>query len=268
MNAIQFAYAIGFYTNLTHASRFYNIEANKAMNDAIMKKIDSITDTDNPNSLAGLDRVQKYRDELYTLIKTSSTAPTVIGTINSNVTINHKTFPTDYQTFVSMNAVIDSATVYCRETDYNKLGPMLECSFRKPNNSKPFFLQDATGLRVYRGIGGTISAVSLDYIKIPAIFNMALESQYIAAGTGVLSNTTVYIAVEESVHNGITRQPGDEFTTANTNLTSGLVVLKSLTTTCDLPEKCHDELAKIASAILLGTVGSFENSAFAEKETK
>ena len=70
MNAIQIGYAIDFYTNLTHASRFYNIEKNKAMNDAIMKKIDSITDTINSNQLTGIDRLQKYRDELYTLLKT------------------------------------------------------------------------------------------------------------------------------------------------------------------------------------------------------
>jgi hypothetical protein len=35
-----------------------------------------------------------------------------------------------------------------------------------------------------------------------------------------------------------------------------------------MPEKCQDELVKLAASILLGVTSAFENSAFAEKETK
>jgi len=78
----------------------------------------------------------------------------------------------------------------------------------------------------------------------------------------------VYIAVEVSVHNGVTYAEGTQFTSANTNLTSGQVILAANTTTCELPEKCHDEIAKMAAEILLGVTKDYEASAFSEKETK
>jgi len=268
MNAIQVGYAIDMYANLTHTSRYYNIEKNKAVNDAIMKKIDSITDTINSNQLTGIDRLQKYRDELYTLIKTSATAPTNVGAYNDNVYINHVNYPTDYQTFAALTLTVGGNTTYGRETTYNKRGPLLECSFRKPTNKKPYFLEDSTGMLIYKGDSSTITSCKLDYIKQPASFNLGLESQYIDAGAGVLTNATDYIATEESVHNGVTYQPGDAFTSVNTNLTSGQVVLAANTTTIELPEKCHDQIAKMAAEILLGVVSSFENAAFAQKESQ
>lgn len=268
MNAIKVGYAIDLYTNLTHTSRFYNIEKNKAVNDAIMKKIDSITDTINSNQLTGIDRIQKYRDELYTLLKTSTTSPTNVGAYNDDVYINHVNFPTDYQTFAALTLTISNYTTYARETTYNKRGPLLECSFRKPTNKKPYFLEDSTGLIIYKGDSTTISSCKLDYIKQPAEFTMGVESQYINAGAGVLTNATSYIATEESVHNGITYQIGDQFTSANTNLTSGQVIKASNTTTIELPEKCHDQIAKMAAEILLGTVSAFDNAAFTEKESQ
>lgn len=269
MNAIQFSYAIDLYVNRTHSSRFYNVEKNKAVNDAMMKKIDSITDTYNPNKLTGIDRIQKFRDELYTLIKTSTTPATNIGLYNDDITIDHINYPSDYQTFTALTVTIDGKTTYSRDNmNYNTRGPQLECSFRKPNNKKPFFLEDATGVLVYRGIGSTITSPKLDYIKQPVDFNMGTESQYINAGNGVLVNATSYIAVEVSVHNGITYQEGTQFVSSNANLTSGKVILTSNTTTCELPEKCHDEIAKMAAEILLGVTKDFEGSAFTEKETK
>lgn len=270
MNAIKTAYAIGLYTNLTHTSRFYNIEINKAVNDAIMKKIDSITDTVNSNQLTGIDRIQKYRDELFTLIKSATpsapTGPTTITTIEGDFNIYHYNFPVDYQTYDRMSLLINGVTTYARDTTSNKIGPLLDSSFLKPQKKKAYFLEDSTGLLLYSSSVDLITSATLTYIKQPAEFKMGLESQYIDAGAGVLVNATAYIATEESVHNGVTYQPGDEFTSVNTNLTSGQVVLAANTTPIELPEKCHDQIAKMAAEILLGTVSAFDNSAFTEKE--
>jgi hypothetical protein len=98
---------------------------------------------------------------------------------------------------------------------------------------------------------------------------MGDESQYINAGAGVVTIGASYIATELSVQNGVTYQIGTQFTAAvTTTLASGQVILASNTTTTDMPEKCQDELAKLAASILLGVTSAFENSAFAEKETK
>lgn len=267
MNAIQLGYAIDLYTNLTHTSRFYNVEKNKAVNSAILNKVNSIVDTINASDVNGIDRIQKFRDELYTLLKTSTTAATSIGNYNTNILIDHINYPTDYRTFAALTLTIDGNTTYGRQTDYNKRGPLLECSFRKPNNSKPYFLEDSTGIFVYRGATSTISASKLDYIKTPATFSMGLENQYIDAGAGVLTIGASYIATEVSVQNAVTYQIGTQFTAAvTTTLTSGQVILASNTTTTDLPERCHDEIAKMAAEILLGVVGAFDNSAFVQKE--
>lgn len=267
MNAIQTYYAVTVYANVTQHSRFFFQEVNKAVNDAIKDKMDDIIDGPNNQVLNGVDRIQKFRDDLYTMIKTSTSAPTVTGTINGIITENHFNFPSDYQTYVSMTATINGNTTYLRETDYNKVGPLLECSFRKPNNNKPYFLEDSTGLKLYRGIGGTFSAATLTYIKQPATFYMGNETDLIDSGTGVLTITTGYTAVEESVYNGITYIPGAEFTTNGvlTDLASGQVIKSSILTPIELPEKCHDDVAKMAAGILLGVTSAFDNSAFAEK---
>lgn len=266
MNAIQFYNAISLYINETHTSRFYFSEVNKAMNDAILKKVYSITDAVKEGS--GIDRVQKFRDELYTLMAKSTISVTNVSTINDNVKEDHINFPTDYQTFARLSLTINSNTTYARDTTYGQLGPLLECSFRIPSNKKPYFLEDSTGLLIYRGTSSTISNATLYYVKAPATYNMGTESQIINYGAGVLAINTTYIAYEVSVYNSITYKEGDEFTTNGvlTDLTSGAVILKSNTTTCDLPEKSHPEIAKMAAEILLGTISAFDNSAFAQKE--
>lgn len=267
MNAIQVYYAIGIYANRTQESRFFFQEVNKAVNDAIKSKMDDIIDGPNPQGLSGIDRIQKFRDDLYTMIKESTAAPTTTGTINSVITESHFNFPADYQTYVSMTATIDGNTTYLRETDYNRKGPLLECSFRKPNNNKPYFLEDSTGLKIYRGIGGTFSSATLTYIKQPTAFYMGNETDLIDAGVGVLTINTSYIAVDESVYNGVTYIPGAVFITNGvlTDLTSGQVIKSSILTTIELPEKCHDDIAKMAAGILLGVTKDFDSSAFAEK---
>lgn len=266
MNAIEMGYAIDFYTNLTHSSRFYNIEKNNAVMAAMDMEIDSIVDTNNPNPLIGIDRIQKFRDELYTLIKSATLTVTNVGAYNDDVYINHANFPVDYQTYAGLTIVVGGVSTYARETmTYGNKGSVLECSFRKPTNAKPYFLEDSTGLKIFKGDSTTISLATLDYVKIPATFNLALESQYISAGAAVLTAAATYIAVEESVHNAITRLPGTSFVAANTALTSGQVVLASLTTTCEMPAKIHTKIAKRAAGILLGITSAFENSAYVEK---
>ena len=267
MNAIQIYYAIGVYTNTTQHSRYLFAEVNKAVNDAIKDKMDNIIDGPNKQGMGGIDRIQKFRDDLYTMLKESTSVPTITGTINDVITQNHFNFPVDYQTYVSMTATIDNYTTYLRETNYNMIGPLLECSFRKPNNKKPYFLEDKTGLKLYRGISGTISSATLTYIKQPIPFYMGNETDLIGAGVGVLVINASYTAVDDSVYNGITYVAGVSFTTNGsiTNLTSGQVILSSILVTVELPEKCHDDVAKMAANILLGVTSAFENAAFAEK---
>lgn len=274
MNVIKVYNAIGLYTDRTKSARYFFQEINKAVNDAIMKKIDSITDSDNPNKITGIDRIQVFRDSLYTLIKSATpaapTGPSTITTIEGDFNLYHYNFPTDYQTYDRMSLVVGGVTTYARDTTSNEIGPLLECSFRKPQKKKVYFLEDKTGLNLYSADVDTISSATLTYIKQPAEFFMGVESQLIDEGAGVLAINSDYIAVEDSVYDSVTYASGDEFTTNGvlTDLTSGQVILKSLTTTIELPEKVHDDIAKMAAEILLGPTEDFEKSAFAQKEAE
>ncbi len=272
MNAIQVYNSVLFYTDRTKGTRYYFQEINKAVNDAIMKKIDSITDTNKKGQ--GIDRLQVMRDELYTLVKTGTpaapTGPTAITTIEGDFNIYHHNFPTDYQTYDRMSLVVGGLTTYAKDTTSNKIGPLLDCSFAKPQDKKVYFLEDSTGLKLYSADVDTISLVTLTYIKQPAEFNMGNELNLINAGTAVLTISTSYTAVEDSVYNAIVRPSGTVFSTngALTDLTSGQVILTSLTTTIELPIKTHSKICKIAASILLGVTDDYEASGFTEKESQ
>ncbi|MFY8248213.1 MAG: hypothetical protein ACOVJ5_00750 [Gloeomargaritales cyanobacterium] len=270
MNAIEVYNSVQLYIDRSKGARYYFQEINKAVNDAIKMHIDDITDTANQNKLSGLDRFQVFRDELYTLMKANSSVPTLIGPYNSDVLVNHIDFPADYRAFAALSVTIDGNTTYGRETTYNERGPMLECSFRKPTNNKVYFLEDSTGLKIYRGVTGTASSSSLDYVKQPVEFNMGNELNLIDAGVGVLSLSTSYTAFEDSEYNGIIYPSGTVFSTNGVlaDLTSGQVILTSLLVTIELPAKTHPDIAKRAAAILAGVVEDFQSSAFAEKESK
>lgn len=267
MNAIETYNLVQFYVDRTRGARYYFSEINSAVNDAIKNTIDDITDTANANQTSGIDRLQVFRDELYTLIKTESSVPTVIGAYNTDVLVNHINYPTDYRTFVSMSCTIDGATSYVRDLTYNNKGPVLDDSFLKPTNSKVKFLEDSTGLKLYRGTTGTISNASLDYIKQPVAFNMGSEAQLIDPGVGVLNPLEYYVAVEDSVVGSTFYATGTKFINPSANLISGQVIPFNVLVPIELPIKTHADIAKRAAAILSGVVKNFESSGFAEKES-
>lgn len=269
MNAIQIKERVDFYLDITRNARFSFLTYAKAVNDAIEKIVnDQFGDINNQKPYS-FDFIQQVKDNFYTLIKVgnpSITTGTAITNEYGSFIPNHVNFPTDYYIFISLDTTIDGIKNYARPLEYNQRGPVFRDSFRAPSNKQAYYLEDATGLTIYRGSTGTLSSVDLTYVKEPATYSIGNESLLINAGAGVLTTSAVYIAVEESVHNGITRQPGDQFTAANTNLTSGQVILASNTTTCDLPEKIHEEVAKTAAAIMAGVVSDFNRSAFVNKE--
>lgn len=241
--------------DVTRNARFQRYEYDNAFNSAIKNFIDSITGTE-AEGVSNYQINQIYQDNLYSLQKTQSAAP------SSDIAL----FPADYRSLDSIFATIGGISYYCRPTTQNKLGPLLIDSFRKPSDTKPYYLQNTTGFTIYHG-AGTITNVDLNYIKSPAIFSIGKDSQLIAAGIGVLTVGLSYIATDPSVQNGVQYNIGDQFTAAvTTNLTSGTVILFSNTLTTDLPEKVQEQIAKEASSIMSGNVSDFNRSAFAEKQ--
>jgi hypothetical protein len=270
MNAVQMMNRIDYYNDFTRSARFSYAQYGEAVNGVILTYIDQQLGFGEGEQKNTYQFIQKIRDKLYTLVKTATpsiTNGTVITGRYGSATPSHINFPTDYQNFVGLNVLIDSYTDYSRPTDYNKIGPLLDNSFMKPSNQKTYYNEDATGLTIWRGVGGTFTTATLTYLKAPATFSLGSEDNWIYAGVGVLTLSASYIAIDDSVHNGTTYLSGTQFiATVTTNLTTGKVILASLTTPCDLPEQTHDTICKMVSEMMLGVTSNFNGSQFVEKE--
>lgn len=270
MNAIQIDNRIEFYLDSTRNGRFPRTEKSLAVNDAIRKFIDDIFgDIDNKNTY-GFQSIQQVRDDLFTLIKVSTITPTTLSPVTTDYgsfIVNHVNDPSDYYEFVALRTLINGISTYVRPASNNNLGPLLEDSFKMPSNKQPYYLDDDTGYQIYRGSTGTLTSAEMTYIKTPAIYSMGADSQLIGPG----NNLTIgldYIATEVSVNNLVTYQPGQLFNAGAISLDSGQVILASNTTTCDLPPKTHEIIAKMAVEILSGAISDFNRAAFTEKEVK
>jgi hypothetical protein len=270
MNAIKLKELVDLYLDVTRNARYPFADYNRAVPEATEKFLDDMFGDLNLKKVYGFQRFQQLRDNLYTLIKVSNPTITVESTVTNrygeSFIINHINFPADYRELGCIQTLLGGFTDYAKPTDYNSIGPLLNDSFAKPSNTQMYYNDDATGYKIYRGSTGTLTQITLTYIKEPNEFSIGNESLLISAGAGVLTNATSYIAVETSVHNGITYLPGTQFTTANTNLTSGQVILSANTVPCELPEKAQNDIAKIAAAILSGVVSDYNRSAFVDKE--
>lgn len=271
MNAIQIKNRIEFYLDATRNGRFPFETMSAAVNDAIRKFIDNIFGDIEDKKVYGFQAIQQVRDDLFTLIKASTISPTTLSNVTTDYGtfgVNHINNPSDYYDFIAARTLISGVSTYARPTTYNELGPLLEDSYKWPTNSLPYYLEDSTGYQIYRASTGTLTSAEMTYIKTPQVFSMGYENQLINAGVGVLTLGADYIAVEQSVNLATTFQSGQQFTAASTTLTSGQVILASNTTTTDLPSKVHEIIAKMAEAILSGTIADFDRYSFSEKEVK
>ena len=268
MNAIQIKERIEFYLDTTRNGRFPFIDMNKAVNDAVRKFINDMFGDIRNRNMYGLQVIQQIRDDLFTLIKTSTLTPTALSNVTTDYGtfgVNHINDPTDYYDFVALMTLISGVQTYARPTSYNELGPLLEDSLKMPTNKRPYYLDDSTGYKIYRGSSGTLTSCDLTYIKTPAVFSMGYENLLIGPGNNLTINLD-YIAVEQSYNNLVTYQPGQLFTAGAINLASGQVILASNTTTLDLPEKVHEIIAKMAAEILSGNVADYNRAGFTQKE--
>lgn len=253
MNSIQTLTRVQFYCDVTRNARYERYEIDTAVSDAMRVFIDQIIDDEKNKRSVSKKDPQVASDSLYTLQKRQSAAPVASIAL----------LPTDYYSLLDVYATLNGISKYCRPLDQNKLGPRLDNAFDPPSADAPFYLQQATGFQIYYGTS-TITNVDIDYYKVPATFTIGTDSQLINSGAGVLTNATSYIATEVSVHNSITYNVGAQFTSANTNLTSGQVILAANTTPIELPGNTHEIIAKMASSILLGVTSDFPKSQFTQ----
>jgi len=255
MNAIASANLADLYMDVTRNARFQRLEYDNAFNNAMENFIDKILNNQSPTNAVSFQSEQTITDALYTLQTTQTAVPTLDVIL----------YPSLYRFMTSIFVTIGGVRQYCRPTNQNELGPLLEDSFRAPSDTKPYYLQTSTGFRIYHG-AGTITSAELNYLKIPATFTIGKDSQLIASGASVLTNGSSYIATEPSVQNAVSYNIGDQFTASGTSLTSGQVILASNTTPIELPAKTHEEISKEVAALLSGAVSDMARYNFAQTE--
>jgi len=207
---------------------------------------------------------QAIRENLYTLLSPVTIVPTVV-TAASTYTINHINYPSDFRYFFSCFNYVDGALATTTSTNYNMFNNVLLDSFRAPTNSKMYQLEDATGILLSRGVGGTLTS-SLTYLIAPSEWSIGSELNLISAGTGVLTLGTNYTATSEVVQNSIIYQAGDQFVCAGTTtLTSGQVLPTSVLVNSNFPESVQDELCRLCAEYMSATTKDFPQSQVAGK---
>ncbi len=270
MNAIQSLLRAEFYNDATRNARFTFSDYTKAFNDAIKIYINDHFGDENNQKPYSFQSIQQVRSDLATIIKNSSPAITTLTPVTTRYgtyTQNHIDYPTDFYEFVAAFPLIDGYSDYCRPLNYNEQGPLLDNSFRKPTNKKTYINEDATGFTIWRGVGGTFTSVNLEYLRKPVDFNIGNETNIISPGAAVLTIGLSYIAIDDAVHNGTTYVGGTQFTATAITLTSGTVILASLTSPIDLPEKTHNIINKMASEILLKVTSDYPKAQAVQSET-
>lgn len=256
MNAIEMMERIDFYNDRYKSARFADSNYMDAINASINSLFKDKTDNKKIFRRYSFQSNEQVRRELYTLIKTA----TIVPTGNTNVT-----YPVDFYYFGNMYTTVSGNTVFSKPTNLNEIGPLQVDPFRKPTPKKTYYIENKVGLDVYFG-DGTFTSATMTYLKVPDTVSIGTESDKIYPGDPVLTVGEDYIVYEQCVHDAVTYYAGQTFTATSTSLTSGIVILNSTVVNCDLPENVHDEVCKMASEIMNGTIEDYSKSTFLQKE--
>jgi len=260
MNAIQMRERIDQYVDRTRTARHEDISYYNAINAAINMILKDRLEPIRLRRKYSVQRTQRIRDELYTLV--STTTPTLM------VANNLVPFPADYYYFLQLDITISSVIYSASITSYNELGPLKENPFMKPSAVKPYFVETATDLRVYWDDSGLLT-YELIYIKQPALVSIGEERDKISTVVA-LTAATVYYVYEDATYaatvttgtgavvtSGQVLAAGETFTATGANLLTGIVINTAKVVNSDFPVNMHEEICKQAAEIMEGTVEQF-----------
>lgn len=248
MNALQMRLKIDELNDRVKSPRFVDNKYYSAINQAIELTINDRIENIKIDKKYSLQSIQRIRDELYTLVKTGTIIIPIADVLP---------FPADYYYFLYLECTINGSVNYARPTDYNKIGPLKSNSFKYPSAVKPYYNEVGNGLKIDYG-SGTFTIGVLDYIKLPNTVSIGNEGNKITSAGPTLNLGSNYYVYDEAVHNGITYYDGELFiATATSLLTSGTVIESINVVNCDLPELLQNEIIRMASAIMNGTVEDY-----------
>lgn len=252
-NAIQMMTRIQELIDRVKSARFPDSTYMNSINDAI-----SMTINDRIHSVHGrrgfnIVSFQRVKDELKSIIPAPATGAPVADIVP---------FPADYYNYLLLWQTIDSVKQYCRPTNYNLEGPLLENPFTSPKATKPYFSEYSAGLRILHNSAGSMGNYELWYVKNPDVVSIGEERDKITSGTltnlstyyvydqillsAPLSGKTIYYPGETVVGNGVV------------TLTSGTLILSTNVTNCNLSGSIQDEIILRAAASISGDASMFQ----------
>lgn len=231
-----------------NSPRYLDNEYYEAINLATVQIFEDRVDNIKIKKTYSFESVQRLRDELYTLIKTATGAPT------SDII----PFPTDYNYSIDVQFTVGTVTQSARALSYNEVGLLARNPFKAPAPDQTFYIEQANGI-LGKYAGGAFSSYNLTYLKNPIQVSIGKQSDKIDATQtpAAIVIGIQYIAYEQSISNSVIYYAGDVFIATSAVLTSGIVIPVSVTTNSDMPDKIHPEICRLAGAILSGDTENY-----------
>jgi len=238
-----------FHVNRRRSARFHrNRDLDQAINTA---KTDILNDRYDP-----IRRERKYSFEAFQRIKSELSSLVMADTLLNPVS-NAAAKPSDFMYDVGMFVSINNGRIKWSENlQFLEKGPSSENSMERPSTGYPKHMESSVGFIFKIGGGSnTVTQAYLDYIRRPidvvsgpelsSSTALEINTQY-----GVVNSSTV--TYDGSVYSRDQVFTTDGVTTAFTG--SGILVKLSA---IDFPEHLHEDLARRAAVIILGTVENY-----------
>ena len=247
-NAIQMREAIDKLIDRVKSPRFTDDRYYEAINQSSKMILDDRVDNNKQQKGYSVQSNEKLRVELGSLVP-----PTFIATINGDVVL----FPTDYYYLLLIQNTVDGIKNACRPLTYNEKGLINRNPFRKPTSDETYYNENNAGWTIELPVGASFTKSEIDYIKKPAIVTIGTEGNKVYPSSSALLPGTNYTVYNEAIMNGTTYYEGQNFNANSTTLTSGIVIRTALITDSDMPEHLHEDVIRLAAAIMEGTVENY-----------
>lgn len=253
MNLVQMHNRVDFWADKVRSPRYRKDTRDDAVNIAIDAFIkDRYDNIKNRGVEYSFEIVERVREELNTIL-VDNFPLALVGTFAPT--------PTDFQYQILTYVFIGGKRVLCNVKSYVE-SDLSDNAFSQPDNRQPIHRRTATGFEFDAG-PYPISSARMWYLKYPAIVEW--NQTAIVAGATVLTIGNSYTVVSGTVTvNGVTYVVGNVFIALSTTMT-GTGTVNPITNS-DLPVTSHEEVCKIAAAVITGTFEDYSKSKYMDKE--
>jgi len=248
-NAIEMREAIDKLIDRVKSPRFTDNRYYEAINQASIIILDDRLESIKSKKDYSFQSSERLRGELASLI------PPTLTTIPVG---NLVPFPADYYYLLLMENTISGVKNACNSITYNEKGLLQRNPFKRPSQTETYYNERSIGWEIELPATGTFDNSQLAYIKRPNLVSIGFENDKIDSA-GLLIDGVSYMAYDETVYNNNTYYEGQIFTAIapNLNIASGIVIPTSVIVNSDMPEHLQDEVVRLSSAIMEGTVENY-----------